>query len=55
MALRQSSPRVQAYDENNYKTIQKDTLDQLDEARDVDLLNSAKYQHALRCYHARRI
>jgi hypothetical protein len=51
--LEYGSPRVQAYDENSYKTFQEDTLDQLDEARDVALLHFAKYQQALRRYHAR--
>jgi len=55
MDLEYASPRVQAYDENSYKTFQEDALDQLDEARDVALLHSAKYQQALRCYHARRV
>jgi hypothetical protein len=36
--------QVQAYDENCYKTFQEDALDQLDGARDVALLHSAKYQ-----------
>ena len=53
--LKYGSPRVQAYDENSYKTFQEDALDQLDEARDVALLHSAKYQQALRHYHARRV
>ena len=30
-------------------------MDQLDEARDVALLRSAKYQQALRQYHGRRV
>jgi len=51
--LQYGSPRVQAYDENSYKMFQEDVLDQLDEARDVALLHSAKYQQALRRYHAR--
>jgi hypothetical protein len=29
----------------------EDVIDQLDEARDVALLRSAKYQQALQCYH----
>jgi hypothetical protein len=45
--LEYGSARVQAYDENSYKTFQEETLDQLDEARDVALLHSAKYQQAL--------
>jgi len=53
--LEYGSPRVQAYDENSCKTFQEDALDQLDEARDVALLHSAKYQQALRRYHARRV
>jgi len=53
--LEYESPRVQAYNENSCKTFQEDALDQLDEARDVALLHSTKYQQALRRYHARRI
>ena len=30
-------------------------MDQLDEARDIALLRSAKYQQALRWYHSRRV
>ena len=30
-------------------------MDQLDEARDIALLRSAKYQQALRRYHNRRV
>jgi len=53
--LEYGSPRVQAYDENSYKTFLEDALDQVDESRDVALLHSAKYHQALRCYHARRV
>jgi len=53
--LEYRSPRVQPYDEDSCKTLQEDALDQLDEARDVALLHSAKYEQALRRYHARRI
>jgi len=49
------SPRVQAYDPQGNETNLQDALDQLDEARDVALLRSAKYQQALRRYHSRRI
>jgi len=52
--LEYGSLRVEAYDENSYKTFQEDALDQLDEARDVALLHSTKYQQALRRY-ARRV
>ena len=53
--LEYGSPRVQAYNENSYKMFQEDALDQLDEAREVALSHSAKYQQALRRYHARRV
>jgi hypothetical protein len=33
----------------------EDAIDQLDEARDVALLRSAKYKQALRCYHERNM
>ena len=41
------APRIRAYDEQGAEASHKDTMDQLDEARDVALLHSAKYQHAL--------
>jgi hypothetical protein len=36
-------------------TSREDSLNQLEEAQDVALLHSARYQQSLRCYHARRI
>jgi hypothetical protein len=47
--------RVQAYDERRSGESLQDTLDQLDEARDVVLLWSAKYQQTLQRYHSRNI
>jgi hypothetical protein len=47
--------RVMQYKELEAKEYLKDALDQLDEARDITLLYSAKYQQALRGYHNRRI
>ena len=47
------APRVRAYDEQGAEASHKDAMDQLDEARDVTLLRSAKYQQALRRYHSR--
>jgi hypothetical protein len=41
------SPRVQAYIEEGNQVALEDTIDQLDEARDVALLRCAKYQQAL--------
>ena len=46
------APRVRAYDEQGAEASHEDTMDQLDEARDVALLHSAKYQQALQWYHS---
>jgi transposase InsO family protein len=48
-------PRVQGYDEGTNQRARKDLLDQLDEARVVALMHSARYQQALRRYQARKI
>ena len=47
------APRIRAYDEQGAKASHQDTMDQLDEAHDIALLRSAKYQQALRWYHSR--
>ena len=49
------SPRVRAYDEERSQAALQDSLDQLQEAREVALLRSAKYQQSLRRLHARRV
>jgi transposase InsO family protein len=49
------SPRVRAYTEKGNQAALEDTIDQLDEARDVALLRCAKYQQALRRYHERNV
>ena len=49
------APRIRAYDEQGAEASHEDAMDQLDEARDVALLRSAKYQQALRHYHSRRV
>jgi hypothetical protein len=49
------SPRVRAYIEDGNQVALEDAIDQLDEAHDVALLRSAKYQQALRCYHERNV
>ena len=49
------APRVKAYNEQGNEASLEDTMDLLDEARDVALLRSAKYQQALRRYHSRRV
>jgi hypothetical protein len=55
MDLEYGSPRSKAYDDRNDQTSREDSLDQLEEARDVALLHSARYQQSLRRYHARRV
>ena len=45
--LEYGSPRLLAYNEQSNRTTREDALDQLEEARDVALLHSAKYQQAL--------
>jgi hypothetical protein len=53
--LEYGSPRTRAYDDQSNQTSQEDSLDQLEEARDVALLHSARYQQSLRRYHARGV
>jgi transposase InsO family protein len=53
--LEYDSPRTKAYDDQNNQTSREDSLDQLEEARDVAFLHSARYQQSLRRYHARRV
>jgi transposase InsO family protein len=53
--LEYGSLRTKAYDDQNNQTSREDSLDQLEEAWDIALLHSARYQQSLRCYHARRI
>ncbi|XP_034569829.1 uncharacterized protein [Setaria viridis] len=48
-------PRIKVYDEARSEEARQDVLDQLDEARDVVLLRSAKYQQALRHYHSKSV
>jgi transposase InsO family protein len=53
--LEYGSPRVRGYDEGTNQRAHEDSLDQLDEARTVALMHSARYQQALRRYQARKI
>jgi hypothetical protein len=55
MDIDYGSPRVRAYTEEGNQVALEDAIDQLDEARDVALLWSAKYQQALRRYHERNM
>jgi hypothetical protein len=45
--------RVRAYNEQGAEASLEDAMDLLDEARNIDLLHSAKYQQALRGYQNR--
>jgi hypothetical protein len=53
--LEYGSPRVRAYDDQSNRANREDSLDQLEEARDMALLHSAQYQQSLRHYHARGV
>jgi hypothetical protein len=53
--LEYGSPRTQAYDDRSNQTNREDSLNQLEEARDMALLHSAWYQQSLRRYHARGV
>jgi transposase InsO family protein len=53
--LEYGSPRVRDYDEGTNQRAREDSQDQLDEARTVALMDSARYQQALRRYQARKI
>jgi transposase InsO family protein len=53
--LEYGSLRTRAYDDQSNHTSREDSLDQLEEARDMALLHSARYQQSLRRYHARGV
>jgi hypothetical protein len=53
--LEYGSPRTKAYDDRSNQASREDSLDQPEEARDVALLHSARYQLSLRRYHARGV
>jgi hypothetical protein len=55
MDLEYDSLRAKACDDQNNQTSREDSLDEVEDARDVALLHSALYQQSLRRYHARRI
>jgi hypothetical protein len=42
--LEYGSPKVKGYDEDANQRAREDSLDQLDVARDVAMMHSAKYQ-----------
>jgi hypothetical protein len=53
--LEYGSPRVRGYDEDTNQRAREDSLDQLDEARLVALMHSARYRQSLRRYQARKV
>jgi hypothetical protein len=53
--LEYGSSRTKAYDDQSNQISREDSLDQLEEARDMALLHSAQYQQSLQRYHARRV
>jgi hypothetical protein len=53
--LEYGAPRIKAYDDQGNQTSLEDAMDQLEEARDVALLHSAKYQQALHWYHQHHV
>jgi hypothetical protein len=50
--LEYESPKIRRYDESLNQRAREDSLDQIDEARDVAMMHSARYQQALRWYQA---
>jgi hypothetical protein len=53
--LEYGSPKIKGYDESSNQRAREDSLDQIDEARDVAMMHSARYQQALRRYQAQKI
>jgi transposase InsO family protein len=53
--LEYGSPRTRAHDDQSNQISREDSLDQLEEARDVALLHSTWYQQSLQRYHARSV
>jgi len=53
--LKYESPRLKAYNEQTNKETRENTVDQLEEARDMALLNSARYQKKLQRYHDKHV
>jgi hypothetical protein len=53
--LEYGSPRARAYTDQSNRANREDSLDQLEEARDMALLHSTRYQQSMRHYHARGV
>ena len=48
-------PRVKAFDRDRAAEAQQDAVDLLEEAREMTVIGSARYQQTLRRYHERKI
>jgi hypothetical protein len=53
--LEYGSPRLKAYNEQSNDAARENALDQLEEARDIALLHSTRYQQNLGCYHDKHV
>ena len=53
--LRFDAPRITGYEEDEAQQALKDSLDTLDEARNVALSRATAYQQKLHTYHSRRL
>jgi hypothetical protein len=53
--LRVHVPQAQGLSENQNQRAREDSLDHVDEARDVAILHSARYQQLLRRYQAQKV
>ena len=53
--IRHYSPRVEAYVEADNEKARQDSIDLLDEERDLAAAHSVIYQQDLRCYHSHRV
>jgi hypothetical protein len=53
--LEYGSPKIKGYDVNTNQRAREDLLDEIDEARDVAMMHSAKYQQTLRRYQAQKV
>ena len=53
--LEYGSPWLKAYNEQSNKETQENAVDQLEEARDMALLDSARYQQKLQRYHDKHV
>jgi hypothetical protein len=53
--LEYGSPRLKSYNEQSNDIARENALDQLEEARNITLLHSTRYQQNLRRYHNKHV